>query len=297
MYKPTIIGLLIVLVLIIVYQFYKISEGFSSGSRIVATTQRNGEFIDIIANTVDGSTLRGIKILYNSGIPVLPPGQSTDTSLALNLVVSPTSFPIMNKPLNAMKNGYKYYFVTSDVVRYTEGSTPLLGSFTYSGPTDSSSDNSPIPTLPSLPASAVAPSTVAPSAVAPSAVDDIVSPTAPVNPAVAPAAQPTATLVTQQTAPTSVEAAISKEKQDKASLLRDIQEIVRTELLQQQKFTTASSQPVLRAGADGNLLMSATPATAQGQELSTARDKFCPKDMNEYIRKDSIPCWNCNIDY
>jgi hypothetical protein len=115
---------------------------------------------------------------------------------------------------------------------------------------------------------------------------------APTVPASASAAQPT---VTQTIAPTSAEAAIAKEKQDRANLLRDIQEVVRNELLQQQKLTSSSSQPILRAGADGNRMMS--PATAQGRELSTSREKLCPKDMNEYIRKDSIPCWNCTLDY
>lgn len=77
--------------------------------------------------------------------------------------------------------------------------------------------------------------------------------------------------------------------------MRDIQELVRKEVLQQQQLTTASSQPILRTGADSKIMMS--PATAQGQELSTSREKLCPKDMNEYIRKDSIPCWNCALDY
>ena len=192
MYKPTIIGLFIVLVLIIVYQFYKISEGFDDAAPSVATAAP-------------------------SVATAAPP-------------VATAAPPV---------------------------------------------------------------ATAAPSVA--TAAPSVATAPPPVVPAVAPAAQPTATLVDQATAPTSAEAAISKEKQDKAALLRDIQEIVRTELLQQQKLTTASSQPVLRAGADGNILMS--PAAVQGQELSTARDKFCPKNMNEYIRKDSIPCWNCTLDY
>lgn len=34
-----------------------------------------------------------------------------------------------------------------------------------------------------------------------------------------------------------------------------------------------------------------TDAQAQGQEF----DKAKPLDMSEYIRKDSIPCWNCSV--
>ena len=34
-------------------------------------------------------------------------------------------------------------------------------------------------------------------------------------------------------------------------------------------------------------------ALSQGKEYK----KACDHDMSQYIRKDSIPCWNCNLDY
>lgn len=37
-----------------------------------------------------------------------------------------------------------------------------------------------------------------------------------------------------------------------------------------------------------------TDSEAQGQEFDKARPSAQP-DMSEYIRKDSIPCWNCSI--
>jgi hypothetical protein len=37
-----------------------------------------------------------------------------------------------------------------------------------------------------------------------------------------------------------------------------------------------------------------TDAEAQGQEFEKVRPSPAP-DMSEYIRKDSIPCWNCSI--
>jgi hypothetical protein len=296
MLKASIIGLLILLILIIVYQFYKISEGFVGEPRITAVPKRNGKYIDIIAKTTDRSTIRGVNILYNYSIPVLPAGGSTDSSLDLNLVVSPTEFPIANELANNMKEGHKYYFVQSPVTKYTEGVTPLLGSFVYRAPAGETSNSSSIttqattqPSIPTLPSISENSIPISPPSTPPS------TPPSPVVPQVAPPAQPTATVVTPAVVPQSQEAAIAKEKQSKAELLRDIQQVVRSELLQQQKLTTASSQPVLRAGANGDILMS--PATAQGQELSTARDKICPKNMNDYIRKDSIPCWNCTLDY
>ena len=35
-------------------------------------------------------------------------------------------------------------------------------------------------------------------------------------------------------------------------------------------------------------------ATAQGSEFTQAKPNAGP-DMSEYIRKDSIPCWNCSL--
>lgn len=278
MLKASIIGLLILLILIIVYQYYKISEGFVNEPKprviaeVIANTTSKPPFIEVLANTTDSSTILDAKILYNSTIPILQSGQRTDSVLTLNTTIRPTTAQITKKMPVQMNNGHKYYIVSSNVDKYTEGVTPLLGSFVYSEPTISS-------TQPEQ-ASSTAP-------VGNSAAVPVVP--------VASAAQPSATLVTPSTIPASQEAVVAKEKQEKSELLRDIQQIVRTELLGQQKITTASSQPVLRAGSNGDILMS--PAAAQGQEMSTTREKLCPKDMNEYIRKDSIPCWNCSLDY
>jgi hypothetical protein len=32
-------------------------------------------------------------------------------------------------------------------------------------------------------------------------------------------------------------------------------------------------------------------------EMKAVRPTYCPKDMNQYIRKDEIPCWGCTLDY
>lgn len=94
----------------------------------------------------------------------------------------------------------------------------------------------------------------------------------------------------------SEETAIAKKKQEQAELLRDIRTVVHNELISAQASTTASAQPHLsQSTQDGTLLYYDTPSTAQGTELKGARPKWCPRDMSEYIRKDSIPCWNCSL--
>lgn len=115
----------------------------------------------------------------------------------------------------------------------------------------------------------------------------------------------TANATATTTAPTSTPAttiatsnmdALALNTQERSKFIRDIQDIVRTELLAAKQITTANAQPVLSATG-------ATPtatgqiAEQQGREAVTAREKACPKDMSQYIRKDSIPCWNCTLDY
>lgn len=126
--------------------------------------------------------------------------------------------------------------------------------------------------------------------------------TAPVTaPATPPTAMPTApsttpsSVTTPATLATSDIDALALDKQERAKFLRDIQDIVRTELLANKQITTANSQPILAGSIkepSGNQI-----AEQQGREAVTAREKACSKDMSQYIRKDSIPCWNCTLDY
>jgi hypothetical protein len=41
-----------------------------------------------------------------------------------------------------------------------------------------------------------------------------------------------------------------------------------------------------------------SPCTQQGKELTHAKKGMkCPTiDTNQYVRKDSIPCWGCDIE-
>lgn len=88
--------------------------------------------------------------------------------------------------------------------------------------------------------------------------------------------------------------ALAHDKQERAKLLRDIQEAVRTELLADKKITTANAQPLIKNGGETSCPgLAQSSAEQQGKEAITAR----AVDMSQYIRKDSIPCWNCTLDY
>lgn len=96
--------------------------------------------------------------------------------------------------------------------------------------------------------------------------------------------------------------------QQKADMLKDIQKVVRNEVL-----ASRSTTPVLNG--DGNSKVkcngNGSDSTAQGQEYADNCGKDteyrCPKnpdgscppvpDMSQYIRKDQIPCWGCALDY
>jgi hypothetical protein len=91
-------------------------------------------------------------------------------------------------------------------------------------------------------------------------------------------------------------------KQQKAELLRDIQKVVRNEILS-NRYTT----PMVNESKEKK----STDSTAQGDEYSDSCHKDteyrCPKnpdgtcppipDMTKYIKKDSIPCFGCSLDY
>ena len=90
--------------------------------------------------------------------------------------------------------------------------------------------------------------------------------------------------------------------QQKMDLLKDIQKVVRNELI-----ATRNTEPVGVLGTRGKV----TDSTAQGKEYEDSCYKDteyrCPKnpdgtcppipDMSKYIKKDEIPCWGCSIDY
>ncbi len=90
--------------------------------------------------------------------------------------------------------------------------------------------------------------------------------------------------------------------QERADLLKDIQKLVKNEVLAHRATT-----PII----GGETEHKKTDSTAQGQdyESSCAKDTDyrCPKnpdgscppvpDMSQYIKKDAIPCYGCSLDY
>ena len=133
--------------------------------------------------------------------------------------------------------------------------------------------------------------------------------TAPVHPIVPvhpPAAGPMSTSVT-----VSDQGFEAMEKNQRAALLRDIQKVIRNELI-----SNRATQHVKKGGDSEEDCdddeeeedKGESDATHQGRDYkknSHKKEDECSVngkcdplvDMTKFIRKDQIPCWGCNIDY
>lgn len=102
------------------------------------------------------------------------------------------------------------------------------------------------------------------------------------------------------------------ELQQKTDLLKDIQKIVRNEILANRMTTPMMKDKNSTSDDDDE---DESDSTMQGKEYESNCQKMnggeeeyrCPKnpdgscppvpDMTQYIKKDAIPCWGCSIQY
>jgi hypothetical protein len=73
--------------------------------------------------------------------------------------------------------------------------------------------------------------------------------------------------------------------QGKSDFLKSIQKIIRNELL-----ANRSTDSDMIGSSDESC--NGSDATQQGQDYMSAKS-----DMSKYIKKDSIPCYGCSLDY
>jgi len=78
--------------------------------------------------------------------------------------------------------------------------------------------------------------------------------------------------------------------------MREVKSIIRNELLNNLGKTTGNQLYFDDSKGDNTV----SPSTQQGSEyVDKKNDRKCgpaAMDMNQYIRKDSIPCWGCDIE-
>ncbi len=108
---------------------------------------------------------------------------------------------------------------------------------------------------------------------------------------------------TPSNVPVSDQAYQAMDKNQRAGLLRDIQKVIRNELIANRALERLEHD-----SDDEEDDEEESDATAQGQDYrknSCKKEDECATnsqcdplvDMTKYIRKDQIPCWGCNIDY
>ena len=254
--------LLVVLFGIIAYQYYTIREGF-------AVTPTTAELRSMVQGSLNGN-VDSYTALANTGLLTKFNGPANALNTAIKGILNGNKSSFLELSSMFPK------FNDTDTVT---GLTNILLD-TTSSTTPSSTSSATTPSL-TLPVSVSGPVLTAPTAL--SALSASVSP----------------------------QAAVAQEKQDQSKLLRDIQEVVHNEMLLTKQATTASSQPLLQgADEDQDQDQDCSEATVpvkksklsaaeeQGREMGVSqRRRNCPNDMNDYVKKDSIPCWGCTLDY
>jgi hypothetical protein len=85
--------------------------------------------------------------------------------------------------------------------------------------------------------------------------------------------------------------AVAADAQQKTDFLSSVQKIIRNELLAARSTDTGVTSQ------HGPVSSPPSQALSQGKEYSNGGHKTTCPDMDDYIKKDSIPCWGCALDY
>jgi hypothetical protein len=311
--KATLCTLLIILVAVIAISYYMNKEGFediTSGATpgVVLAGCSDGTSFNIKAKTKDGSTITGAKLVYSSTSNTVDTGAQSDSVLAGNLTIPPTLDVITSVPLTSLSDGKTYYLIGPNDSAYVGGSTTALNGIMYA------KDYVNKCVTPSAPASAPAggANSILPGVPTPTLkpiLPGVPTPTLkPILPGVptpgdeAPGAVPQNNQVMPEIS-ISGSGYDAMTLQQRMELLKDIQKVVRNELV-----THRATDPII---SGETRKCNPTDATAQGKEYSKScykgGDESCPSypdgtcpplpDMSQYIKKDAIPCWGCALDY
>jgi hypothetical protein len=302
------------------------SEGFFNApasstipTRVVVTACITGNMVTFRARTTDNSTIQSAYLTYHSSKNAVAPEEFTDRIMGDMVTITPKETFIGNQPLSSMVIGKKYYAIQvtapadTNAKKYqgntvTTSRNKLLGVFTYSQP-------SACPMVLSSARAAPAASSATATAAAPAAN-----------------ALQARTFDRQEPASTAISdmSAQAKSLKQRMDILSDVQSLLKRKTLAKRRRPSkkkccdceddcdcedtcekeeacpasdscsppdSCSKPAACPPPAARPKSAARPkpsmALSQGKEYK----KGCEHDMSQYIRKDSIPCWNCNLDY
>jgi hypothetical protein len=300
--KATLCTLLIILVAVIAISYYVNKEGFqditaSATPGVVLAGCSDGTSFNVKAKTKDGSTITGAKLVYSSTSNTIDTGAQSDSVLADNLTIPPTLDVITSIPLTSLTDGKSYYLIGPNDTAYVGGSTVALNGMMYAKDYVNKCITPSAPSAPSAPSVPVAPTASTTPATPVPILPGVPTPT--------PEAPPAAPQNNQVMPEISISGSgyDAMTLQQRMELLKDIQKVVRNELISHR-----STDPIISGETRKS---SESDATAQGKEYKKScykgADESCPSypdgscptvpDMSQYIKKDAIPCWGCALDY
>jgi len=259
------------------------------------------------ARTTDNSTIQNVYLVYHSSKKAVAAEEFTDQIVGDVVTVTPTESFIGNQMLSNMVIDKTYYVIQvitpsdPNAKKYqgnqsaTTARNKLLGVFTYSRPPPCPVDTDSRPLPAPAPAPAPAPPTVPNARPLPAPA-----------PASAPAGPPPRTFDRQEPSSAAISdtSAQAKSLKQRMDILSDVQTLLKKKTLESrrlppQKRCKNENECDCNGGCNGGCNgcekeeAPSSDALTQGQEYKRA----CDHDMTQYIRKDSIPCWKCNLDY
>lgn len=287
--RATLCTLSIILIIVISISYYVNKEGFEDITNATLPTSAtslpkmpavileacsDNIWFNIKAKTKDGSTITGAKLVYSSTCNTIDNGNKSDSVLAENLTIPPTLTVIATIPLNSLVEGKTYYLIDSTNSSYIAGTTTLLNGILYA----KSLIN-----------------TCITSTTQPTSIQNTLTPSSNSSTQTTPQNNQVVPQVT-----VSDNGFNAMALQQRMELLKDIQKVVRNEMISQRSTDTTIKDTTLSCNKS-----SISDSTAQGKEYSemTYKDNSqnesyqSTPDMSKYIKKDAIPCWGCSLDY
>jgi len=276
-------------------------------ARIIVTSCMKGDQMVLNAKTTDNTNASNVYVVYHSSKNSLAAGESTDQVLVTNATVTKTESTIHTFRPSNMVVGKKYYIIqvtapnNSNATRYkvpaaAAAATPmapniLMGIYTYSAPSPCPSDDE----------RNVDDYRSARSDDAPSSSSTRTSRSSRTNDTryrsdAAPTAAHWRTFDRQDPSGAAISATSDQAKslKQRMDILSDIQTLMKRNTLEKRRVPY-KKKACKKDGCecDGGCDEASSASLSQGCEYKRA----CDHDMSQYIRKDSIPCWKCNLDY
>jgi len=283
--KFSILGMLILLAIVLTISYYTQLEGFDNVlPAVLASALTDGMVFTCVNVDVPNGTGVGSTYQYTAATNSIAPSTAAPTAQVLDCSSLTLSAPLA--PVNASKA------VTSAAVPSAAPVVPAAPVAPVAVPAATSSAPSPLvsmgPQGPQGPPGQPAPATGSDLSSGSSLVPPMGAGPAPYSTNAMPSTMGSGAMPQRNDVQPQIAMSSSSYDamglQQKSDLLANIQKIFRNELLASRSTDSSTIDPSSCASSD-------TDSTSQGNEYHKG------KDMSKYIKKDSIPCYGCSLDY